>query len=84
MILREWYHFVQGPLGIILAMLPEKKWDSLLISTTFQNGRLKIWEFHFLGNYFMYDHGFGDYTYIFLVKESDKHITQHGRPLLGV
>ena len=25
MILREWYHFVHGPSGIILAMLPEKK-----------------------------------------------------------
>ena len=43
----------RGPSGIILAMLPEKNWDSLLISAIFQNGRLKIWDFQYLGNYFM-------------------------------
>ena len=35
----------RGPPGIILAMLPEKNWDSLLISAIFQNGRLKILDF---------------------------------------
>ena len=43
----------RGLSEIILAMLPEKKRDSLLISAFFQNGRLKIWDFQYLGNYFM-------------------------------
>ena len=30
-----------------------KKWDSPLISAIFQNGRLKIWDFQYLGNYFI-------------------------------
>ena len=44
----------RGASGIILAMLPEKKnWDSLPILAIFQNGHLKIWDFQYLGNYFM-------------------------------
>ena len=43
----------RGPSGIILAMLSEENWDSLLISAIFQNGRLKIWDFQYHGNYFM-------------------------------
>ena len=37
----------------IISMFPEKKWDSLLNSGIFQNGRRKIWDFQYLGNYFM-------------------------------
>ena len=52
MILLECYHLVQG--ALILAMLPENKnGDSLLISAISQNGRLKIWDFQYLGNCFM-------------------------------
>ena len=77
MILHEWYHFVQGTLRNHISDITRKNWDSLLISAIFQNGRLKIWDFQYLGNYFMWDHDFGVWTYIFLVRESDKHILQH-------
>ena len=36
----------RGPSGI------SDDWDSLLISAIFQNGRLKILDFQYLGNYF--------------------------------
>ena len=39
----------RGLSGIILAMLPEKNWESLLISAIFQNGRCKIWDFQYHG-----------------------------------
>ena len=53
MILHEWYHFVQGTLRNHISDITRKNWDSLLISAIFQNGRLKIWDFQYLGNYFM-------------------------------
>ena len=54
LILCEWYHFVQGTLrNHISDVTIKKNWDSLLISAIFQNGRRKIWDFQYLGNYFM-------------------------------
>ena len=54
MILREWYHFVQGSLRNHISDVTRKKnWDSLPILAIFQNGHLKIWDFQYLGNYFM-------------------------------
>ena len=85
MILREEYHFVQGILRNHISDVTRKKnWNSQLISAIFQNGRRKIWDFQYLGNYFMWDNDLRVWTYIFLVKESDKHIRQHIRPLLCV
>ena len=65
-ILREWYHFVQGTLRNHISDVTRKKWDSLLVSAIFQNGRRKIWDFQHLGNYFMQDHDLGGLNLYFL------------------
>ena len=59
MILREWYQTVQGTLRNHISDVTKKNLDSLLITTIFQNGCLKILDFQYLGNYFTDDHDLG-------------------------
>ena len=56
--------------------------DALPVSAIFQDGRHDILYPQYLVYYLSEDDDFGVYSYIFLVKQSDETITQHGKPLL--